>query len=58
MSKDNVPFGLVSVARAPLVATLDADLQNDPADLPSTSTPFAELDAEFQRTIEPRLFGS
>ena len=31
---------------------------DDPADLPSTSTPFAELDPELQRTIEPRLFGS
>ncbi|MGN6692731.1 MAG: urease accessory protein UreF [Aquihabitans sp.] len=29
-----------------------------PADLPTTSTPFAELDPELQRTIEPRLFGS
>lgn len=30
----------------------------DPADLPTASTPFAELDPELQRTIEPRLFGS
>jgi urease accessory protein len=30
----------------------------DPAYLPSASTPLAELDPEFQRTIEPRLFGS
>ena len=29
-----------------------------PADLPSASTPLAELDPELQRTIEPRLFGS
>lgn len=29
-----------------------------PADLPTASTPFAELDPELQRTIEPRLFGS
>ena len=29
-----------------------------PADLPTASTPLAELDPEFQRTIEPRLFGS
>lgn len=31
---------------------------DEPADLPTASTPFAELDAELQRTIEPRLFGS
>jgi hypothetical protein len=36
-------------------SVLDIDT---PADLPSASTPFAELDPEFQRTIEPRLFGS
>lgn len=29
-----------------------------PDDLPAVSTPLAELDAELQRTIEPRLFGS
>ena len=29
-----------------------------PDDLPFASTPLAELDAELQRTIEPRLFGS
>ena len=29
-----------------------------PGDLPTSSTPFADLDPEFQRTIEPRLFGS
>ncbi|HWJ97784.1 MAG TPA: urease accessory UreF family protein [Acidimicrobiales bacterium] len=29
-----------------------------PSDLPTASTPLAELDAELQRTIEPRLFGS
>ncbi len=39
------------------VAASAADLV-DVADLPSTSTPLAELDAEYQRTIEPRLFGS
>lgn len=29
-----------------------------PGDLPFASTPFAELDTELQRTLEPRLFGS
>jgi len=29
-----------------------------PAHLPTASTPFADLDPELQRTIEPRLFGS
>lgn len=39
------------------VATSVVDLAG-PADLPTASTPFAELDPELQRTLEPRLFGS
>jgi urease accessory protein len=56
------PFAVAGVLvdlRAPVaevagsVASLDG-----PGDLPSASTPFAELDPELQVTIEPRLFGS
>ncbi|MCB1038893.1 MAG: hypothetical protein KDA94_05090 [Acidimicrobiales bacterium] len=39
------------------VATSVAEI-HDPGDLPIASMPLAELDAELQRTIEPRLFGS
>jgi urease accessory protein len=39
------------------VAESVLDLES-PEDLPCASTPFAELDPELQRTIEPRLFGS
>lgn len=35
----------IEAARAPLVATLDADLQNDPADLPGMLDALAENDA-------------
>lgn len=31
---------------------------HSPTDLPSASTPFAEIDPELQLTLEPRLFGS
>jgi urease accessory protein len=51
--------GVLADLRAPVgeVATSVQHLRS-PEDLPATSTPFAELDPELQRTIEPRLFGS
>ena len=56
------PFEVTAVLadlRGPVaaVAASVADL-DDVGQLPATSTPLAELDAEYQRTIEPRLFGS
>ncbi len=56
------PFAVASLLadlRGPVaeVATSVQDVWS-PADLPTASTPFAELDPELQRTIEPRLFGS
>lgn len=56
------PFAVAAVLadlRGPVAEVAGSVLViDDPADLPTTSTPLAELDAEFQRTIEPRLFGS
>jgi urease accessory protein len=51
--------GTLTDLRGP-VAEVAASVQSirSPAGLPCASTPLAELDAEFQRTIEPRLFGS
>lgn len=51
--------GVLADLRAP-VAEVAESVQHiaTPADLPSSSTPLAELDPELQRTIEPRLFGS
>lgn len=51
--------GVLADLRGP-VAEVAASVQSvgSPAELPSASTPLAELDPEFQRTIEPRLFGS
>jgi urease accessory protein len=51
--------GVLADLRGSVAEVAESVLDIDtPADLPSASTPFAELDPEFQRTIEPRLFGS
>lgn len=51
--------GVLADLRTPVADVAESVLSIDaPGDLPSTSTPFAELDPELQRTIEPRLFGS
>lgn len=56
------PFEVARVLadlRGPVAEVAESVLDlTELADLPSTSTPFAELDPELQRTIEPRLFGS
>lgn len=56
------PFEIASVLadlRGPVAEVAESVLEiAAPADLPTASTPFAELDPELQRTIEPRLFGS
>ena len=56
------PFSVAAVLaelRDTVTAVADSVLEvATPDELPSTSTPFAELDPELQRTIEPRLFGS
>jgi urease accessory protein len=56
------PFAVAAVLadlRDPVAEVADSVAElADPGDLPSTSTPFAELDPELQATIEPRLFGS
>ena len=51
--------GVLADLRGP-VAEVAESVQDvaTPGALPSTSTPFSDLDPEFQRTIEPRLFGS
>ncbi len=51
--------GVLADLRSP-VAEVAESVQDigRPEDLPSCSTPLAELDPELQRTIEPRLFGS
>lgn len=51
--------GVLADLRGP-VAEVAGSVQHlsSPADLPTSSTPFAELDPELQRTLEPRLFGS
>jgi urease accessory protein len=51
--------GVLTDLRGP-VAEVAASVQGigHPSELPTASTPLAELDPEFQRTIEPRLFGS
>ena len=51
--------GVLADLRGPVAEVADSVQHIEtPADLPTASTPFAELDPEFQRTIEPRLFGS
>lgn len=51
--------GVLADLRDPVAAVADSVVDvAGPADLPSTSTPLADLDPELQRTIEPRLFGS
>ena len=51
--------GVLADLRDPVAAVAESVLDlSGPADLPSASTPLAELDPELQRTIEPRLFGS
>ncbi|CAN5711465.1 urease accessory UreF family protein [soil metagenome] len=51
--------GVLADLRPTVAAVADSVLDTAwPADLPSASTPLAELDPELQRTIEPRLFGS
>lgn len=56
------PFSVADVLadlRGPVAEVAESVLGlRSPADLPTASTPLAELDAELQRTIEPRLFGS
>ena len=56
------PFSVAAVLaelRDTVTAVADSVLDvATPDELPSASTPFAELDPELQRTIEPRLFGS
>jgi urease accessory protein len=56
------PFSVADVLadlRGPVAEVAESVLDlASPADLPAASTPLAELDAELQRTIEPRLFGS
>ncbi|MCU1370023.1 MAG: putative urease accessory protein, partial [Ilumatobacteraceae bacterium] len=56
------PFSVADVLadlREPVAEVAESALLiATPADLPTASTPLAELDAELQRTIEPRLFGS
>ena len=51
--------GVLADLRGPVaeVAASVLDIA-EPAELPTASTPLAELDPELQRTIEPRLFGS
>lgn len=51
--------GVLADLRRPVADVAESVLDlTGPAELPSTSTPLAELDPELQRTIEPRLFGS
>ena len=51
--------GVLSDLRGAVAAVAESvQLISAPGDLPCASTPFAELDPELQRTIEPRLFGS
>lgn len=56
------PFEVAAVLvdlREPVAEVAESVLAiRDPAELPTASTPLAELDPELQRTIEPRLFGS
>jgi urease accessory protein len=56
------PFSVAAVLadlRGAVAGAAESALEvSVPDDLPSTSTPFAELDPELQQTIEPRLFGS
>ncbi|WP_426574536.1 urease accessory protein UreF [Aquihabitans sp. McL0605] len=51
--------GVLADLRGP-VAEVAGSIEGiaSPTDLPTTSTPLAELDPELQATIEPRLFGS
>ena len=51
--------GVLADLRDPVAEVADSVIGvAGPADLPSSSTPLADLDPELQRTIEPRLFGS
>lgn len=51
--------GVLADLRGPVAEVAESVLDiATPTDLPSLSTPLAELDPELQRTIEPRLFGS
>lgn len=51
--------GVLADLRGPVAAVAESVLGIVTADdLPTASSPLAELDPELQRTIEPRLFGS
>lgn len=51
--------GVLADLRGPVAEVAESVLAIEtPDDLPTASTPLADLDPELQRTIDPRLFGS